>query len=62
MDNGSQEIDRNSNDGGYQGKKKTVEHKCVLQIQYRDEMFSPNCDYWGSKDLDKQRLIHECRS
>jgi hypothetical protein len=53
MDNGSPENDRNSNDVGYQGKKKTIEHKCVLQIQYRDEIFSPNGDYLGNRDLDK---------
>jgi hypothetical protein len=67
MENASQEIDRNSNDGGqYQGKKKTIEHKCVLQIRYRDEMFSPNSEYWCKEVINMNsnmnyKLIDGCR-
>ena len=60
-DHGSQEIDRNSNDGGYLGKKKAVVHNCVLEILYRDEMFSPNAEAWMSKETASRQLVDGCR-
>ena len=60
-DNGSQEIDRASNDGAYLGKKKAVVHNCVLQILYRDEMFSPNSEAWMNRDAASRSLIEGCR-
>ena len=60
-ENGSQEIDRASNDGAYLGKKKAIVHNCVLQIHYRDEMFSPNSEAWMHRDTAKQGLIEGCR-
>ena len=60
-DHASQEIDRNSNDGGYHGKKKAIVHNCVLEIHYRDELFSPNAEYWMSKEAAGRSLVEGCR-
>ena len=60
-DHASQEIERNSNDGGYQGKKKAIVHNCVLEILYRDEMFSPNADAWMHREAVNRSLVDGCR-
>lgn len=60
-DHASQEIDRNSNEGGYQGKKKAIVHNCVLEILYRDELFSPNADSWMVKEAASRSLVEGCR-